>query len=922
MAFARMKPLAVMLMGLVVASAVSSECPASSGPHVVEVTIAAPDVIGVIIHDPPYVRGKLVKTGPTGKQHGQWARHDGQWGRVVGLNHDHIRTFDTAPSSYLDRDAIDDAEAYAKISGLSVEAVYRKSVPYDSGTSHTLFGRAVDGASFKHYVYLKMSAALPTGTHRIVWPGDALPAHDFEYRDTATRAIALHINQNGYAPGDTAKSAFLSLWLPGGPDNGQVDFRRYGFKTFEVRDDAGKTVYNGPIKLRRTASDPELGTGLPGTLIGYPSVSVPPRKAEALAFEPGGVLTVPGHGLPQDDKGAWFEGFSGPLGHLNGVHRIAVTDKDRFALSEVTEKIEGDWGSGNLGSVRPFFLTNRAGTFVFELDFSAWKPASPDGKQYRIHVPGLGVSDPFEVSKNVWLRAAQTAVGGLYNHRSGIALDGRFGFTRPEAFGPNADFDLIQSKLPIVFTSNYHLSSIPIATGVLPEWQKAEPAEPGLWGGYMDAGDWDRRIQHLEASKVLMDVFEFGGTAAQQAELSLPPSHEVLDPSLYRSLSGAPDLVHEIAWGVDFFRRLQLPDGKVRGGIESAEHPKSAEPSFLESQPVYVNAPDHVSGFAYASAAAKFAGILKSLGNTDLSDLFKDSALRAWSAAEAGFKDPDSFYAEAIETALASKLLSEADWKSLRAKMQESADTYRIAAAGELFRLTGEQPFADVFETGWPKHGVVAPAGDGAWAYYHAAEGKAEIKKAIKAAYGRQVRIVLNGLESAAYPSLKHPAAPAGWGQGGAPQYNLLQLMLRGHVLSGDQKILDALLLGSAHILGANPVNVSFTTGLGLRNVRHPLHEDHRAMGVDAPKGITIFGWAPQSMTNYHWLFGDGGALSDFGAPEARIEPFRYGLPFYEYLVEYPEVIVQQEYTIHQTIGTTAAMWLYLHARTSQPNPP
>lgn len=920
MTSAQIRFLSWISLAIIMVAVPSSVSLASHGPRVIEVTMATPDVIGVIIHDPPFGRGQLVKVGPTGKDHGQWARHNGQWGRIVGRNRDHIRTVDVPPSSYLNRDAIDDASAYPQISGLDVQAVYRKSVPYDSGTSRSLFGATVEGASFKHYVYLKLSAALPAGSHRIVWPGDALPAQQFDYQDTETRAVALHVNQNGYAPNDGAKSGFLSLWLPGGPDHGQVDFRSYGLKTFQVRDDSGQVVHSGTITLRRGASDPEFGTGLSGTLVGYPSVSAPPRKAERLTFNERAILTVAGHGLGQA-RAAWFEGFSGALGHLNGVHAVSVKDNDNLILTELGNKIEGDWGAGSLGSVRPFYVANRAGTSVFELDFGGWKPENASSKPYHIYVPGLGVSDPFEVSEDVWLRAGRVAVAGLYNHRSGIPLDGRFGYTRPEAFGPNAGYDVVQSKLPLVFSVNYHDGTIPISEGPASEWRQADNAGADLWGGYMDAGDWDRRIQHLEASIALMDIFEFAGAPARQAELSLPASHEVLDADLYQSLADAPDLVHEIAWGLDFFRRLQLPDGRVRGGIESAEHPKPAEPSFLESHAVYVYGPDHVSGYAYAAAAAKFAGLLSSLDKSELADVYKDSALRAWSAAEAGFKDPDAFYADALKAAQAGGGYS-FNWERLRTAIQKSASQYRTSAAGELFRLTGEQSYAEVFEAGWPKHGVTAPAADGAWAYFHAAGGKPAIKTAIRGSYARQARTIANTMQTAAFPALKHPETPAGWGQGLIPHYDLLQILLRAHVLSGDSKILDVMRLGSAHILGANPLNLSFTTGLGHRNILHPLHEDHRSMGVAAPKGITVYGWAPLSTPAYDWVFSaDGGPLSDDGSREKRIEPFRHALPYFENLIEYPGIIVHQEYTIHQTIGTTAAMWLYLHAPASLPKP-
>jgi hypothetical protein len=83
-------------------------------------------------------------------------------------------------------------------------------------------------------------------------------------------------------------------------------------------------------------------------------------------------------------------------------------------------------------------------------------------------------------------------------------------------------------------------------------------------------------------------------------------------------------------------------------------------------------------------------------------------------------------------------------------------------------------------------------------------------------------------------------------------------------------------------------------------------------MGVPAPTGITIYGWAPAWQANYKWLFGrDWAPLSD-AVPTKRIEPYRLSMPVYEYLVDYPRLINSAEYTVAQTIATTAAMWAFL----------
>jgi len=158
-------------------------------------------------------------------------------------------------------------------------------------------------------------------------------------------------------------------------------------------------------------------------------------------------------------------------------------------------------------------------------------------------------------------------------------------------------------------------------------------------------GDWDRNILHVRSSSLLLDVFDQLPPASRAMAFGLPPSGEVLNHPLYRG-KDFPDLVDEAIWNLDFYRRLQRPDGAVRGGIESARTPRRLEPSWLESQTVFAYAPDPISTFTYAAGAAKAAIVLGGLDEAALADLFRDSAIRAWSWADRASAEPAHGYGE------------------------------------------------------------------------------------------------------------------------------------------------------------------------------------------------------------------------------------------------------------------------------------
>ena len=82
--------------------------------------------------------------------------------------------------------------------------------------------------------------------------------------------------------------------------------------------------------------------------------------------------------------------------------------------------------------------------------------ASTRSGLYRIYIPGLGVSDAFRVDEAIWYKVARNAAAGEYHQRNGIALDGRFGYTRGVTFkdGVN-DTKIYWSRLPTIFSSEW-----------------------------------------------------------------------------------------------------------------------------------------------------------------------------------------------------------------------------------------------------------------------------------------------------------------------------------------------------------------------------------------------------------------------------------------------------------------------------------
>ena len=195
---------------------------------------------------------------------------------------------------------------------------------------------------------------------------------------------------------------------------------------------------------------------------------------------------------------------------------------------------------------------------------------------------------------------------------------------------------------------------------------KPRPTRSSLtaWGGYMDAGDWDRRVQHLKSTMLLFELMELFPEYFDAVTLNIPESGNKL-----------PDVIDEGLFNLDCYRRMQTAEGGIRGGIESSEHPRRGECSWQESLDVMAYEPGVFSSYFYAGVAARAAGILESRDKT-LAQTYRESALKAMEWAE--------------------KDLPRSEKEDYNGKHPAVRDARNYAAA-ELYRLTGDTRWNTLF---------------------------------------------------------------------------------------------------------------------------------------------------------------------------------------------------------------------------------
>ncbi|MEO1299026.1 MAG: glycoside hydrolase family 9 protein, partial [Cyanobacteria bacterium J06636_16] len=475
---------------------------------------------------------------------------------------------------------------------------------------------------------------------------------------------------------------------------------------------------------------------------------------------------------------------------------------------------------------------------------------------------------------------------GMYHQRSGIELEAPYtDYERPRPFHPDDGVEVYQSTATLMDTSMGLNSDVNTFEALVAG--KTNELVPEAWGGWFDAGDWDRRIQHLDVTRSMLELAELFPDYYDDVDLNIPESNNNL-----------PDVIDEALWGLDFFKRLQLPNGGVRGGVESAEHPNRFEASWQESLDIMVYAPDMWSSYKYAATAAYAAYVLQDIDATKAQE-YEDSALKAM---------------EWAETELAKVPQNDKTYKEVYDE--------RSLAAAELYRLSGSDRWHQVFQDttifddpnaavfNWPTHNRRAAA------FTYSRTDQPGVDKTIQEnaenALLKAADEEIAAINNTGFKWNKDPWAPLGWGSGlGAPNNMTL---LRAHTLSNDEKYLKSGILATQFTLGANPDNVNYTTGLGYRNPESPLIIDSIAVGGDAPPGITLYGPLDMEWQSDYWAID---LFDDVSSPDPRQWPTAEGHFDAHWLIPH------SEFTIMQTMGPLSYGLGYLAAMNeSQPTAP
>lgn len=440
---------------------------------------------------------------------------------------------------------------------------------------------------------------------------------------------------------------------------------------------------------------------------------------------------------------------------------------------------------------------------VWEIDFSKVKKAG----KYYIRIPGVGRSFAFRVDKDVYADAFKVQARGIYAQRCGCPMDPQItrGWERISCH----DKGVTATDLP--FGGSW---------GELPKHVEKVNGEPMVLlasGGHHDAGDYNPR-SHLDVAQAILYLCELKPSAFTDSQLEVPERG-----------NGIPDVLDEALWQLKLWKGLQQEDGSVRHGTESRADPNFCQTVELDDLGDYAWAKSVLRSYDVAAAFAQVSRLLKKCGQSAEAEDYLVRAKKAY------------------------------DWGEQNA--DKPADDNRAAAAVSLYHSTGDNRYlADAKEllpwargessalTVWKQYDLSAAA----YQYLLLPEEMREsatydlVVKACQAEFAEFSR----GSDSVPYKILRNSYAPITWGTGAYENYCVTAAFL--YALKGDDQCRYWLVRTCDNTLGANPLGLSWITGLGQRTIRCPLHNSrYRAAGVPV-EGLQAQG-PNQTGAGYHY---------------------------------------------------------------------
>ncbi|MFC1805946.1 glycoside hydrolase family 9 protein [Planctomycetota bacterium] len=498
-----------------------------------------------------------------------------------------------------------------------------------------------------------------------------------------------------------------------------------------------------------------------------------------------------------------------------------VVHTGKVRLRERNPRIAPRPGKDDDPAKRPLLC----GEDVYELDLGGLKAEG----EFFISIPGVGRSWTFRHAPDVYGRAFYIACRGLYHQRCGIPLERKYTpWTRikchpePVYECEHVPFHTKHFKPP----KGYQIFDV--IGGSIDTTRRTE----NVVGGWHDAADWDRNIYHYSCVFDLLNAYELMPAKFADGQLHLPESG-----------NGIPDILDEAAFGLEVWKRSMDDSGAVSGMVETWTHPKIDDPKVKYA----FSRRTRWSSLIFAAAVAQLAKLVKPFDQAKAGE-WAALAKRAYAF---GADPKNSLGKTVIHTA---KNRGRGEKYTLAWEEKDAMNApYLVHAKLRLYLLTGDKAFLD----GMPELTKAAPPpfawpytynDFSAWWYYDIPTVGAKVRGLEIDDAGfvalHKATDTLRAMSSGQPYRQTWPRHQDYWmGWGASDMTNRGRALLIAWQLTGDARYRDAAILNADFMLGANPMGMSWTTGLGFVYPIDIQHANSENDGIlDPVPGITLYG--------------------------------------------------------------------------------
>lgn len=546
------------------------------------------------------------------------------------------------------------------------------------------------------------------------------------------------------------------------------------------------------------------------------------------------------------------------------------------------------------------------GEIVCQMDFSSFDEPG----EYHLQVPGVGVSRTFLLSEDALGHTFYTHARGLYHQRSGISKGAPYtawemgaGHTETYqgGFAPHDKDYRAESEEYGFFDED----GVPVrySAFTMVADTATDDIVQGLYGGWYDAGDFDRREYHFMIVEDLLSAYLMFPQNFTDGQLQIPESG-----------NGIPDILDEAAWGIDVWIRAQDESGGVGCWIEADSHPQVFDPA-EDLQRYYLAIPTRKSSLQFSGYTALLSLAMQKAGQTERAEAYLLAAERAFSYAI----DPEN----RAEVSFTHKEKGRRDEHYVYREAPGLDDDELFHAASLLYLATGESPYqAYCDEDRFTSALKAIVSADKVYSLMHIFLYEDFFPREYVKSYSERVLELTEDLiesqQELSYRTFNWPVDHGfftfmAWGRG--LPYWRGRALIASLRMTGEQRYRDSALLLVDWCNGANAQGRSMTTGIGEVYPVRILSLPSIADGIIDPiPGITVFTYTGaidrKAEELVYALKVDARKDHDFTAKDISLLPDEVYdhldeiIPIYRRYDNVEHLIVSQnEFTVWETIG-------------------